>query len=655
MVSRMRRLGRAFALGLTLATLTLLGVHSAAADPTGQISNVQNMPGQVQFLYTVKGVPAGTQLDAKSLAVTLNGTPLQATSQPAGTQVGGTVAPRTAILVMDLSGSMAGARLDAARAAATTYVRSLPADVRIGLITFSDTVHTLVAPTANRAAVLTALAGVQAGGNTSLYDALAQALRTAAASTPGPQDRLLVLSDGGDNTSTVSLSAITAALRLSSVSADFVAFGLDADQAVLGSLARAGHGRMLPVRDTTALGSAFSTAAQSFSQQALITAAVPPSLAGTHGQLQVTLVLAGGQHLATGQPMSVPALVTTPSASAPVVITSAASSSFSWISTPLVLALVFAGLLGLGMLVLYRPAGSKPTTSRKHRMAQLDRYRLGTNIVTKEEVPANSVVSSVLSTTDKLLKARSNTAVVAANLDRAGLKLRPQEWLLLRISAGFVLIAGLYVLTQSLIVGAIVGVLVGWLGTKFYLKFMIKRRCSAFASQLPDTLQLIASSLRSGFSLMQALDAIVREGSEPASAEFSRALSDGRLGVNIDDALDTVAERMQCADLTWVVMAIRISREVGGNLAEVLMTTVGTMRERATVRRQVKALSAEGKLSGFILVGLPIGITAFLFLTRPDYLRPLYTDPLGWAMLVGAVISMCIGSWWMSKIVKIEV
>jgi tight adherence protein B len=324
-------------------------------------------------------------------------------------------------------------------------------------------------------------------------------------------------------------------------------------------------------------------------------------------------------------------------------------------STPLVLGLTFGALLGLGLLVLYRPAGVKPASRHRNRMAELERYRIGSSVITKEQPQSHSAVESVLRQTDRLLRARNNTAMVAADLDRAGLKLRPQEWLVLRISGAVVLVAGFYVLSQSLIAGVIVGVLLGWLGTKFFLKFKVRRRCAAFANQLPDTLQLVASSLRSGFSLMQALDAIVREGSEPASAEFSRALSDGRLGVDIEDALENVAERMQCADLGWVVMAIRISREVGGNLAEVLMTTVGTMRERGQVRRQVRALSAEGRLSGVILIGLPIFIAGFLAIARPAYLRPLYTDPIGLAMLGAAVISMCIGAWWMSKIVKIEV
>ena len=175
------------------------------------------------------------------------------------------------------------------------------------------------------------------------------------------------------------------------------------------------------------------------------------------------------------------------------------------------------------------------------------------------------------------------------------------------------LIATFLLLSGNLIVGLLFGGLLGWLGTRFYLRFKMSRRCAAFADQLPDTLQLVASSLRSGFSLLQALDGVVREGSAPASTEFARALSDGRLGIDIEDALDKVADRMRCQDLSWVVMAIRISREVGGNLAEVLLTTVHTMRERSQVRRQVRALSAEGRLrnhscsyAGSLAIGIDV-------------------------------------------------
>ena len=155
------------------------------------------------------------------------------------------------------------------------------------------------------------------------------------------------------------------------------------------------------------------------------------------------------------------------------------------------------------------------------------------------------------------------------------------------------------------------------------------RNRAAFAEQLPDVLQLIAGSLQSGFSLPQALDAVVREDTQPSTGEFSRALAEVRIGADLEDALDRVADRMDSADLRWTVMAIRIQREVGGNLAEVLLDNRGTMRERAFLRRHVRALSAEGRLSAYILVVLPVLVGIWLFISSPSYMRPLYTTPAG--------------------------
>jgi tight adherence protein B len=233
--------------------------------------------------------------------------------------------------------------------------------------------------------------------------------------------------------------------------------------------------------------------------------------------------------------------------------------------------------------------------------------------------------------------------------------MRPQEWILLRISAVAAAVAGITVLTGSLLAGLPLGTLVAWLATMLLLKVRAARRCAAFADQLPDVLQLIASSLRSGFTLAQALEAVVREGDQPAAEELTRALTETRLGLSLEQALDQVATRMHSQDLEWVVMAVRISRDVGGNLAEVLLTTVHTMRERGQLRRQVRALSAEGRLSGYILVALPVVVAAWFMLVRPEYLRPLFTDPVGMIMLVLAGLGVVVGSWWMSRIVKVEI
>jgi len=148
----------------------------------------------------------------------------------------------------------------------------------------------------------------------------------------------------------------------------------------------------------------------------------------------------------------------------------------------------------------------------------------------------------------------------------------------------------------------------GWLLTGGYVRIKGQRRGNRFAENLPDVLQLMAGSLRSGFSLPQAVDNAARDGEQPMAAELSRALAESRLGVDLEDALEGVAERMDSKDLSWTIMAIRISKEVGGNLAEVLLSTGETMRERARIQRQVKVLSAEGRLSAYVLLGLPIGI-----------------------------------------------
>ena len=221
--------------------------------------------------------------------------------------------------------------------------------------------------------------------------------------------------------------------------------------------------------------------------------------------------------------------------------------------------------------------------------------------------------------------------------------------------AGAAVAVALTVVFGSVPVAIVAGVLVGRLAMRFALNFLIKRRRTGFGTQLPDVLQFVAGSLRSGFSLAQGLDAVVREGNQPAAGEFSRALAASRVGVNLEDALDTLADRMDSPDLRWTVIAVRIQREVGGNLAEVLGSTVETMRDRASLYRHVRALSAEGRLSAYILIALPLGVGGWLFITSRSYVRPLYTTVPGIGMLVFFVVLIVVGSLWMRKTVKVEV
>src|SRR5439155_7848097 len=199
------------------------------------------------------------------------------------------------------------------------------------------------------------------------------------------------------------------------------------------------------------------------------------------------------------------------------------------------------------------------------------------------------------------------------------------------------------------------GALAGWALPGLYRMWKARRKSRRFADLLPETLQLAVSALRSGFSLPQAIDALVREGPDPVAGEFGRAVAEIRLGGELEDALERCAARNDSRDLAWLVMAIRIQREVGGNLSEVLETAVDTMRERGRVARHVHALSAEGRMSAYVLVGLPVVLGAYMFLVRREYVRPLHSTTLGLIMLAGAVIMLGLGSFWMSRVIKVEV
>ncbi len=320
----------------------------------------------------------------------------------------------------------------------------------------------------------------------------------------------------------------------------------------------------------------------------------------------------------------------------------------------IVLGSTFGVIVLTALILLGVPARAAGVSDR---IQEAERYRVDFAEASEPaaEPTGSAAARIILQIADRLVRARNGGIKIAQDLDRAGLDWKPREWMAIRLSAVAICIALLFFLTGNLVLALPIAFLMVWLPTTMYLKIKIKRRAAAFSEQLPDVLQLVASSLRSGFSLSQALDSVVSEGNQPVASEIGRALAEVRLGLELEDALDKVADRIRSRDLSWVVMAVRISRQVGGNLAEVLATTVHTMRERAQMRRQVRALSAEGRLSAYVLVSMPIGIGLWLFLVRRDYVRPLYTTGPGIVMLIMAVLALLVGSWWLSRVVKVEV
>ena len=628
-------------LGLALALAVPAATGSpAAAERRAAVTHVQkNADGTVRLLVSV---PADVVVDLDQVAVTIDGEPAEATSEAAGRATG---VRRTAVLAIDTSNSMQGRKFTAAKAAAQQFLDSVPRDVHVGIVSFDSDVTTELAPTRDRAAARAVVDGLALDAGTLLYDGVLEALEVAG--TAG-QRSLLVLSDGADAGRTP-LEDATTAITAREVLVDVVAVDQSPDAlGPLQALATAGKGEVLPA-DVAALAATFAGEAAALARQVQVTARVPDGVTAAEAAIDVRLPTAAG--------------ILTASAFGPVQDPAAATPAAplggeAGLVLPEWGLYAGVGALGLGLLaflVLLVPRPARAMTAED----RVTTYTTATSRRSKHAAkvdPQDAALATARSAAADLLKRNAGLeARIASRLEGAGSELKPAEWLLVHVAV--VLGAGLL----GLLVGGgnvLLGLLflaVGVVGPWVYLGIRRTRRRKAFHQALPDTLQLMSGSLAAGLSLAQSVDTIVREGTRPISDEFRRVLVETRLGVPLEDALEGIADRFESEDFGWVVMAIKIQRQVGGNLGELLDTVAATMREREYVRRQVAALAAEGKLSAWVLGGLPPLFMLYLLMTNRDYVIVMFQSPVGWAMLAGAATVLAVGVFWMSRLVKVEV
>ncbi len=268
--------------------------------------------------------------------------------------------------------------------------------------------------------------------------------------------------------------------------------------------------------------------------------------------------------------------------------------------------------------------------------------------------PRSALIQGFAEQLEQVADSGGYLASVEGSLERANISLRAGEALTAYL--GVVLLATLFglLLTRSLVAGLIFGGL-GAMLPVMVINFIARRRRKRFMNQLPDTLSLLSGTLRAGYSLMQGIEAVSQEVEDPMGLELRRVVTESRLGRPVEEALDSSADRMASPDFAWAVMAIRIQREVGGNLAELLLTVAETMTARERLRRDVAALTAEGRMSAIVLGLLPPGLGLVMFVMNPDYTGVLFTDTLGIILLVVAGIAMLVGFLWMRKIINIEI
>jgi len=633
---------------VALTVLAMPAPALAAPTPSLAASRLETAPGVVRFLLTASGLPLNTPIDPANVAVRVGETTLVSNAEKVSRSAT-KLPPRGLMVVLDVSGSVAGARLAAAQNAVRELASNLPEDVQVGLIAVSDAPRLVLKPTEDRAALTNATSALRGDGNTALYDAVALAATALRQAKFGPDSerRVLVLSDGLDTASKMSLSQLQSRLRSEKLAVDVVAFqadkvGLDALQ----DIAVIGDGRVLTAPEATFVADSFRAVAGGFSVVLAVEAVVPAGLSDKQETLVVSLETTAGT-LTTKVPVTF-------AAGPPVRV--AGAPRLGWIPVWAPWALggtFFLGGIGLVVALVW------PRSKKKDRIGQIEQFEPGRvkSLKTRNVEPTSALTRAALSASAAIVRSGDLEQRIALRLDQAGMRLRPHEWVLLRACGAIPPAAVLFLVFGHPFwrwAGLVIGGLLGWLATGMYRSIRADRRAASFAEQLPDALQLVIGSLRSGFSLQQAIDALVREAPEPVAAEFGRALAENRLGADLSDALDGVARRAQSDDLGWAVMAVRIQREVGGNLAEVLQTTVDTIRERGRLRRHVKSLSAEGRLSAWVLIAIPILLGGFFFTFRRAYLRLLYTEPIGIAMLLVGLVLLVVGIFWMSRTVKVE-
>lgn len=304
--------------------------------------------------------------------------------------------------------------------------------------------------------------------------------------------------------------------------------------------------------------------------------------------------------------------------------------------------ILIAGLLALVaavaviVFIVFRPAQGSVPLSRRRPSGEPDR-----SVITR-------FTDSAVGAMERALAGRTATPRERATLDQAGLKITGAEFAVLVTAVAVV--AGLVGFVLRGVVFAVLFAGITPVVAMMFLSFRTQKRRTRFEAQLGDTLTMMSGSLRAGHSVLRAIDAVAQESHEPTSTEFSRVVNETRLGRDLQLSLADVSQRMQSEDFNWMAQALEINREVGGDLAEVLDQVGETIRERAQIKGQVKALSAEGKLSAIILIALPILLFILIGLVNPGYMGALTGHPIGWVLIAIAVVLMVIGGLWIRKI-----
>ena len=621
---------------VVLALLVVAGLLPAAAGAEGELRLTEAGDARFPDRSYVLSLPVGMSLDETRVRILENGEPVdQLSVVPAGEAAEGEFG---VVLVIDASKSMSGAAIAGAVEAARAFAEQRSPNQLVAILVFNSTSSVLLPFTTDQEEIEAALARPPAlARGTHVYDAVDAALGLLREAEIAAGS-VVVLSDGADTGSAASRADVAARARADGVRVFSVGLRSPGfDFAALEQLADGAGGTYTEAASSDDLARVFDELGAKLASEYLVryrSAAKPDS------DVHVAVRVSGVEGIATNLYTS-PPLDATPS---PPYHQSLAERFWRSPAGMLAVAVVCALLTGIVLVALLRP---RQRTLRR-RMAEFVSLP-----VRQDEGESARGTELVLAQAEKSFERTRWWARFKEDLELGKVKIAP-----IHIAAWTAIATAVAAWLLFVLVGTPLVVPLA-LGVPLLVRSQVKRRVERqrrlFADQLPDNLQVLASALRAGHSLVGALSVVVDDCPEPSREEFRRVIADEQLGVSLEEAFGVVAHRMANRDLDQVALVAALQQETGGNTAEVLDRVSDTIRGRFELRRLVRTLTTQGRMSRWVVSFLPVGLLVLITAINPGYMAPLYTHPLGRVLLLVAGLMVVAGSLVIRRIIDIKV
>jgi tight adherence protein B len=607
---------------------------SASAETDGNLTARMSTEGKLPFRTVVVTLPKDAALTPADVRVFENGDAIKGIS----------VIPASAasdsqfgvVLVIDASNSMRGEAAQGALDAARTFADKVMNTTQLGIVTFNRTPTVLLPLTRDQAQIDASLATAPPlAHGTHLYDATTTAIELLK-NAHIASGSVVVLSDGADTGSAATAQDISQAAKNSHVTVYTVGLRSKSfDAAALEALAGGAGGSYTEASSPSDLARIYNSLGSRLANQYLVKyRTTQPS--DTDVQVAVRVEGMGVAQTSYSTPASKPGAPYHHS-----VLAKFWRSPLGMILSILASAL----LVGMAAAMMVRPKSS----GLRARVGQF----VSVDSTKRDRSASPALADKLYSGAERSFGQAGFWTRFKRDLELAEIDVKPAQ-IVMATMLGVLVVGWLVAALTGFTILGVVGLAVLAVPRSF-VQSRVRKRRAEFAEQLPDNLQVMASAMRAGHSFIGALSVVVEDSAEPSASEFRRVVADEQFGVPLEDALRSVVERMDNRDLAQVALVAALQRETGGNTAEVLERVTETIRERFELKRLVKTLTAQGRMSRWVVSLLPVGLLLIISVINPNYMQPLFDKPLGRLLLVAAAGFVVAGSLVIKKIVNIKV